>query len=689
MLVALTGVGAWWYQSEKAGSLQRQANAEGRVKVSLRDSKELALRAVQLGDQPEEWDHVLSLARATAEQAQKLVDSNDVSDSLHQELQQLQMELADANRLHSLLVTLEEIHLQLVEAPSMRLDGKTMARRFSQAFNAYGLAILDADPAEIAERIQQSSQRERLRAALAFWEAKTPDASERRRLARLLTLIDPDANSLDNRWRSAIESGETPAIQNVIKETIDQRQRPEKILYLAIACCDHGKFYEALDLLRFGTQQYPSDFWMHFELAALLFAHEKRTPQQLDEGLRHSLAALAIRPHSEPAQLNLAVALNIKGLKAEAAFAYQRALEEHPRSARTHTFIGEARVAEKRLDEAVSSYRTAIECDPKFGLAWNGLGVIQRGRGAIDDAIVSLKKAAECAPELAEIQFNLGIALMMKGQKEEAVLAFKRAIEIKPNYTKAHNNLGIVFAQQGSNNEAFASYSKALEWDPNFADANYNIAIIHVMRGNLEEGIRHYQKAIDASPKLATAHLRLGMVYQRQERLDDALLCFKKAVALEPANPTAQYNLGNILLLKNRWNEALQCFEKTVAANPKHVEGYHKLGLALAKQNRFDDAIVNYKKSLALKPNNAPVYLNLGVAYSKQDRQDDAIAAFRKAIEIDEDLPEPHLNLGRKLAEQGKHEEAAASLKRGIALLKPEDPKLAEYQQLLNDLDKK
>jgi tetratricopeptide (TPR) repeat protein len=113
---------------------------------------------------------------------------------------------------------------------------------------------------------------------------------------------------------------------------------------------------EAVVLLRKAQMQYPGDFWLNFDLAERL--------------------------HKD-------------GWHLEAAGFYRAALAARPDTAVALVNLGGVLEAQKKLDEACDCYRRAIELDPNFAEAHCDLGGVLQERGDFAEALGSLQRGHE------------------------------------------------------------------------------------------------------------------------------------------------------------------------------------------------------------------------------------------------------------------------------------------------------
>lgn len=118
---------------------------------------------------------------------------------------------------------------------------------------------------------------------------------------------------------------------------------------------------------------------------------------------------------------------------------------------------------EKRYDAVEKTVQLILSRVPDQPLAIEFLGLARGAEGKRDEAIELLRKAAKLDPDRPETQYNLGVQLMASGQREEAAKAFERAVAARPNFVAAWIHLGDL--REGK--DALAAYERALSIDPN------------------------------------------------------------------------------------------------------------------------------------------------------------------------------------------------------------------------------
>ena len=118
-----------------------------------------------------------------------------------------------------------------------------------------------------------------------------------------------------------------------------------------------------------------------------------------DEGLRHALDALRLRPGWADA----------------------------------HNSAGVALYALSRLDEAIEHFRQALQADTAFASAHVNLGNALIDRGEMDAALAHYRQAVALSPDDATAHLALAIALEDDGRYAEALDAYRRSLALAPN----------------------------------------------------------------------------------------------------------------------------------------------------------------------------------------------------------------------------------------------------------------
>src|SRR5262249_31166520 len=130
-------------------------------------------------------------------------------------------------------------------------------------------------------------------------------------------------------------------------------------------------------LLRQAQQNYPTDFWISFELGAYL--HRQKSSNK-EEAIGYYRAALALQPQSVAVYNNLGNLLTDQKKPVEAEAAYRKAFQLQPDFALAWNNLGLLLKDQKRMAEAEAAYRKALAAQPDHDPAWINLGNLLAGQ---------------------------------------------------------------------------------------------------------------------------------------------------------------------------------------------------------------------------------------------------------------------------------------------------------------------
>jgi tetratricopeptide (TPR) repeat protein/tRNA A-37 threonylcarbamoyl transferase component Bud32 len=562
-------------------------------------------------------------------------------------------EAGDASELHhsvceamadlQMVSKLEDVRILGASVRDGRFDCEGEDRAYEAAFRDYGIDVEPLDFEEAGERIRARAIRVDLAAALDGW-AQTRryilrnDGKPWQDLLAVARAADPDGR------RTALRD----AVLKRDRQTLMQRASSEDILdlppvtlvLLSESLADMGGLQEATALLGRAQEQYPSDFWINHTLAQYLaYASNGR----LDEAIPFYTAAVALRPESAGARLNLGNALARKG----------------------------------RLNAGLAAFRKAIDLNPDYAEAHCNVGKILWDMGRQDEGIAALRRALELKPDLPEALGNLGVAMASKGRLEEAASDFRQAIKLfasrnaaapKSDLAEVHNNLGIVLWKGGKFDLAIAEFRLAIALDSDFASAHNSLGQILAEKGQLQEALRSLHQALKLKPNYPEAFDGLGKALGKKGQFEEAVAAHRRAIALKPDFAEAHCNLGYALGRLDKNEEAIASYRRAIALRPDFAFAHFSLGLTLTDLGRLDEALAALRQAIEVKPDFAEAHYDLGNALWKKSRRDEAAAAFRRAIALKPDYAEAHCNLGGVLRQKGEFAGALAAMEKGHAL---------------------
>jgi tetratricopeptide (TPR) repeat protein len=341
--------------------------------------------------------------------------------------------------------------------------------------------------------------------------------------------------------------------------------------------------------LREAQRRHPNDFWVNEDLCWYFTVIDR---SRGEDATRFGAVAVALRPQSAGARLNLGYALE-KGMGRldEAIAEYREAIRINPNFAEAHTNLGRALRDKGQLDEAIAECREAVRLSKGLATPHIGLGNALHVKGRLDEAIAEYHEAIRIDPSIAEAHDNLGNSLSGKGQLDEAIAEHREAIRIREDFTESHNNLGTVLSRKGRADEAIDEYRAAIRIKKDYMEAHYNLGNALHGKGRLGEAIAEYREAIRLNRNSTEAHINLGNVLRDQGQLDEAIAQYREAVRLKRDDAIAHHNLGSALATKRQLDEALLEFREAIRIKKDYAEAHCHLGLALMQKGQYRQAV--------------------------------------------------------------------------------------------------
>jgi serine/threonine-protein kinase len=417
-----------------------------------------------------------------------------------------------ARREAKLLADLDEAQLAGATWRGGGFDMAATLRGTEKALREYGIELRDGDVAALADRLRQlpAAVFDRVMFALEDGAFKTADASLRGRLLQAVEQADGD--EWRRHWRAARAQRGAEPLRRLAEDA--RRQPPAALGFrlLGMALRDRGAAEEAIALLRHGQRAHPTDFWIHFELANLLYRTRGPAPSRLAEAAGCYRAALAVRPQTAAVRNNLGNALYDGADLPGAIDEYRRAIAIDPNHAVARYNLANALYVNKDLRGAIEEYRQLIAIAPKQATAHNNFGMALRDSGKPSEAVNEFRLAIELDPRYAEAHYNLGLAWQNSGKLLEAINEFRLASRFAPKQPEPYHRIGDILRGADYLPGAIAAYRQAVTVAPHFAAAHCDLGHALCRQGQFAAAARSFAAAFAADAKLA-ANTREGHRY--------------------------------------------------------------------------------------------------------------------------------------------------------------------------------
>ncbi len=288
-----------------------------------------------------------------------------------------------------------------------------------------------------------------------------------------------------------------------------------------------------------------------------------------------------------------------------------------------------------RAADAATAYQRAVELRPAFGEAWHNLGEALLKLGDARAAGEAFTHALALLKRRAEPSIGLSRALRRQGDGAGALAVLEALVAERPQDPRAWNELGVLHREHRELGAAIDAYRRALAADLRYADAHHNLGNALAAKGDLEDALASYRNALAERPGFVGALLSQAAVQSRLGRLTEAVASCERALALAPRQARAHLQLGQVLSWSFDRHDLIRaeaCARAALALEPPRSEACELLCLVLRKLGRFDDAVRSGIEAVALAPEEAAPRVTLAAALAEQGAAAQAVEVLEPAV---------------------------------------------------------
>jgi tetratricopeptide (TPR) repeat protein len=613
-------------------------------------------------------------------------------------------------------------HYMLGHLAEQQFDESGKPELAEKAISEYQQALAQDQDASIMERLAEvyaASQR----TDDAVREAKAALAVDANNLAAHRLLAHIYIRSLDN-------SDTTDQQQQTIALGIEQLEAVERLdssdiqsgLWLAHLYSFEKKPEEAEHVLQ-GILDHSPDNPGAMEQLSQLYLDEGKAADAV------SLLKGAARGSGDPALYDLLGNAYTKIEDyANAAEAYQEAVNLEPDDAGHRRGLAQALLSEDKFEDALQQYQRLTQIEPDNAEDYLRMSQIYRHLGQLDKSESSLMQAKKYAPGNLEVLYNEALLYEAEARYKDAIQVLTDAIAgMKAQQQEgqpAPSALAILYEQLGMAYRSAGDFSTAEKTFEDMKDLGpatgmrSELLLIDTYRasGDIKRAIREAQTARAANPKdqnLAITYamllgddgqtdqavkvirglfqgnggdretyLDLAQVEQRGHRYADAEKDAKTALSLS-SQPSDQesvwFLLGAIYDEQKHERDAEEMFRKALAIEPNDALVLNYYGYMLADRGvRLDEAIAMIHRAVVADPTNGAYLDSLGWAYFKQGKLAEAQQYLEQAAAHSNDDPTILGHLGDIYAKIGQTDRAEKTWEKALAQWQKALP--ADYQ---------
>ena len=187
-------------------------------------------------------------------------------------------------------------------------------------------------------------------------------------------------------------------------------------------------------------------------------------------------------------------------------------LSSFPGDIESRHLLGEAYVAQGRIEEALAAFRQVIAIDSSYALAHYGVGAALHYKNDLRAAIASYERACKLQPNLVGAFADLGQAYHQLRDYERAIAAYRRVLALQPEMLAVRTKLGMAYAHRGDLEQAMEAFRAVLNVDSTLVEARDALAQVYAVQGQYAAAIREWEAVLRLDPRYprAASQLRLA-----------------------------------------------------------------------------------------------------------------------------------------------------------------------------------
>lgn len=288
----------------------------------------------------------------------------------------------------------------------------------------------------------------------------------------------------------------------------------------------------------------------------------------------------------------------------------RRAISVAPQSAFGYVQMGNLRFAQEQYADAAKAYQNALDRNAGSTDALRGLMNTYVAQKQPDKAIAAAQAQISKSPGNSSFYDLLGAALFhFVKDLNGAEAALERSVALDGHNTDAIIQLCQVQAARGQIDRAIATGEQAFKQNPRETGIAIVLGDLYVAKANWKSAENAYQSALTIDPLNPVAANDLaGVMIHTGENLDTALSLAQKAHRTMPQSPAVADTIGWIYYQKGEYQLALNSLQQALDLETRgHMSDspdirYH-LGMAYAKTRQTALARQNLEQVLKTTPN--------------------------------------------------------------------------------------
>jgi tetratricopeptide (TPR) repeat protein len=357
-----------------------------------------------------------------------------------------------------------------------------------------------------------------------------------------------------------------------------------------------------------------------------------------------------------------------------AGLLFQKAVAADPKSGLAQAGLGYWYQQSGKGAEAALAYEKALQLTKSKDaevLRWLAEAKLQQEKPALEEVHALLDKALKLEQQPALYMLK-GDAHLAKGEGGPAVSNYEKALALDKKNVKALTHIGRLYAKAKNMSLAVQYLQQAIAMDAAYAPAFKELGEVYYQLRQAKEAAASYEQYLALTEKKHTARMRCGYFMYLAKEWTKASLLFEEVLKQEPANTIIlKYQAYSLLEAEQlQWSE--EVFNKyfgLVAAADQDAMDHEKFARLLVKQGKVAEAIEQYKLALQKEPGQVEVVQSLGDLHFKQKAYNFSAEAYEQLLSLrKQPLAQDYFALGKAYYFDARYPQADSAFSKLLEL---------------------
>lgn len=254
--------------------------------------------------------------------------------------------------------------------------------------------------------------------------------------------------------------------------------------------------------------------------------------------------------------------------------------------------------------DAEKAAREAIRWDPKFDRGYTVLGEALIAQGKLDQGLDEIRRGTEVGDGYIRARLVLAAKFQEASRYPEAAVELRKVLDYDPDHPTANQSLAVIYSDQGLNREALPLFLKVFEatHDPRAANG---LGTVYFNLDRMEEAIKAFHDAYVLDP-IPTVARNLAESYEK---------------------------IGDTGNARQWYTEALAGYDRELVRGGSKAYLLSGRAFCAAKLERYNEALGNVREAIRLRPKDNSLIFRAAQICAMAGRREEVYAYVRRAVQ--------------------------------------------------------